>query len=280
MLLNCNLQKANFMKKQLLIVGMALMLLVVGLSGCVGPQTTDYFNGEYEANENTVLKATTLNGQIEIYAWDGDNVSFNAVKKSSFGQEELDNVEINVIESENQIEIEAKYIGQRTTTPSVDMNIKVPRNVTVDSATTSNGAVQISGTKGNTSTHSSNGAIIIEDVDGYVKASTSNGNIDIQGTTGVDDLETSNGRIYAEIFDFKDDIDIRSSNGRITVYINPSLNADIDMTTSNGQISISGLSLNITISEEKHKVGKLGDGGNKLNIHTSNGNINLYKLEG
>ena len=268
------------MKKQLLIIGIGLMLLVVGLSGCVGPQTTDYLNGEYEANENTVLKATTLNGQIEIYAWDGDNVSFNAVKKSSFGQEELDKVEINVIESENQIEIEAKYIGQRTTTPSVDMNIKVPRNVTIDSATTSNGAVQISGTKGNTSAHSSNGAIIIEDVDGYVKASTSNGNIDIQGTTGVDDLETSNGRIYAEIFDFKDDIDIRSSNGRITVYINPSLNADIEMTTSNGQISISGLSLNITISEEKHKVGKLGDGGNKLDIHTSNGNINLYKLEG
>ena len=267
------------MKKQYVIVGILVVFLVGGLSGCVGPQATDYFNGEYEANENTVLKATTLNGQIEITAWDGDTVSFNAVKKSSFDQEELDNVEINVIESENQIEIEAKYIGQRTTTPSVDMNIKVPRNVTVDSATTSNGAVQISGTKGDVKATSSNGAIVIENVDGYVSATTSNGRIEVRGTTGIKDLTSSNLGIYAEVYDFQDNISISTSNGGITVYINPSLNADIDMTTSNGQITISDISLNLTISEEKHKTGELGDGGNTLDIHTSNGNINLRKLE-
>ena len=267
------------MKKQYVIVGILVVFLVGGLSGCVGPQATDYFNGEYEANENTVLKVTTINGHIEITTWDGDTVSFNAVKKSSFGQEELDNIEINVIESENQIEIEAKYIGQKTTTPSVDMNIKVPKYVTVDSATTSNGAVQISGTKGDVKTTSSNGAIVIENVDGYVSATTSNGRIEIKGTTGIKDLQSSNLGIYAEVYDFQGNISISTSNGGITVYINPSLNADIEMTTSNGQISISGLSLNMTISEEKHKAGELGDGGNTLDIHTSNGNINLQKLE-
>jgi len=267
------------MDNKVAIVGITLVFLIGGLSGCVGPQATDYFNGEYEANENTVLKVTTLNGQIEITAWDGDNVSFNAVKKSSFGQEELDNVEINVIESENQIEIEAKYIGQRTTTPSVDMNIKVPRNVTVDSATTSNGAVQISGTKGDVKATSSNGAILIENVDGYVSATTSNGRIEIKGTTGIKDLQSSNLGIYAEVYDFQENISISTSNGGITVYINPSLNADIDMTTSNGQISISGITLNLTTDEEKHKEGTLGDGGNKISIQTSNGGIILYELE-
>ena len=267
------------MKKQYMIVGIAVMFLVGGLGGCVGPQTTDYFNGEYEANENTVLKATTLNGQIEITVWDGNTVTFNAVKKSSFGQEELDNIEINVVESENQIEIEAKYIGQRTTIPSVDMNIKVPRNVTVDSATTSNGAIQISGTKGDIVATSSNGAIIIENVDGYVSATTSNGRIEITGATGIKDLQTSNLGIEVEVFNFQENISITTSNGGITVYINPSLNADIDMTTSNGQISITGVTLTLTISEEKRIAGKLGDGGNRLDIHTSNGNINLYNLE-
>jgi DUF4097 and DUF4098 domain-containing protein YvlB len=165
------------MKKQYMIVGIIVLFVVNGLSGCFGTQSTDYFNEEYEVNENTVLKVTTLNGQIEINTWDGDTVSLNAIKKSSFGQEELDNVEINVIENENYLEIEAKYIGKRMTTPSVDMNIKVPRNVTVDSATTSNGAVKISGTKGDIIASSSNGAIIIENVDGYVSATTSNGRI-------------------------------------------------------------------------------------------------------
>lgn len=267
------------MNKKVVIIGITLVFLFGGLSGCFGSQATDYFNGEYDANENTVLRVTTLNGQIEINTWDGDTVSFNAVKKSSFGQEELDNVEINVDESENQIEIEAKYMGKRTTTPSVDMNIKIPQYVTVDSATTSNGAIQISGTKGDIIATSSNGAIIIENVDGYVSATTSNGRIEIKGTTGIKDLKSSNLGIYAEVYDFQENTSISTSNGGITVYINSSLNADIDMTTSNGQIAISGISLNMTISEEKHKVGELGDGGNTLDIHTSNGNINLRKLE-
>jgi len=265
------------MKKQYMIV--VIVFLICGLSGCLEPRATDYFNEDYEANENTILKVTTFNGQIEINAWDGDTISFNAIKKSVFGQEELDNVEINAIESENQLQIEAKYIGARTTTPSVDMNIKVPRNITVDTVTTSNGAIQISGTKGDIIATSSNGAIVIEDVDGYVSATTSNGRIEIKKTTGVKNLKSSNLGIDAEVYDFRENISISTSNGGITVYINPSLNADIDMATSNGQISISGVILNLTITEEKHKAGKLGDGGNRIEIHTSNGNINLQKLD-
>jgi DUF4097 and DUF4098 domain-containing protein YvlB len=273
------LEEAKIMKKQLWIVGTVLVMLTVGFCGCLGSEVTDYFNDEYEANENTVLKVTTLNGQIEINDWDGETISLNAIKRTRLGREELDKAEIIVTETDNLIEIEAKYTGEKSTTPSVDMNIKVPKYVTIDSATTSNGAIQISGTKGNTTAHSSNGAILLENVDGYVKATTSNGRIEITGTTGIRGAQSSNLGISAEVFDFQENITIGTSNGGITVYLNPSLNADIEMTTSNGHITISGLSLNLTISEEKHKEGKLGEGGYTLNIHTSNGNINLYKLE-
>ena len=51
------------------------------------------------------------------------------------------------------------------------------------------------------------------------------------------------------------------------------------MATSNGQISIRGLSLNLTISEEDYKLGKLGEGGNLIFIQTSNGDIDLHKLD-
>jgi hypothetical protein len=255
------------------------MFLISVLSGCFGPKSTDYFNEEYEVDENTVLKVATINGQIELNTYDGDKVLVNAVKKSSFGQEELDKIEIIVIEDENELDIEVKYMGQRLTIPSVDMNIKVPKNITIDTVTTSNGAIQISGVKGDIIAISSNGAIIIEDILGFVSATTSNGRIEVKETTGIKDLKSSNLGIYAEINDFKENITISTSNGGITAYINPSLNANIEMSTSNGQITISGLSLNLTTSEEKYKVGKLGEGGNNIDIQTSNGNINLYKLE-
>ncbi|UCD12884.1 MAG: DUF4097 family beta strand repeat protein [Thermoplasmatales archaeon] len=266
------------MKKQLLIIGVTLVFLIAGLSGCLGTVTKN-FNGEYEANENTILKIKNINGEIKINSWDGINVTLNAVIRSYVGNDELENINIEVVESNNVIDIETKYLGTGSVQASTDMTIKIPTYVNVDSVITSNGEVQISDIKGNITAHSSNGAMKIADVDGYVKVSSSNGNLEVKGTTGVDDLTTSNGEIYAEIFDFQKNITISTSNGGIKLYINPSLNANIEMTTSNGQISIRGISLNLTLSEEKHKIGKLGDGGNTLNIHTSNGNINLYKLE-
>jgi DUF4097 and DUF4098 domain-containing protein YvlB len=159
------------------------------------------------------------------------------------------------------------------------MNIKVPEGVLVENVVTSNGAVQVYDVDGNVSASSSNGNIIFENVDGYVEASSSNGNIEVKNCMGVGDLSTSNGRIFAEIFNFGEDIDFKTSNGRITVYINPTLNADIELETSNGEIDISGLTLNLTQSNDKYIVGKLGLGGNEIDIETSNGDILLYKLE-
>ena len=130
------------MKKMKMIM-IPLLLLIGGLTGCFEPQTTDYFDGTYSADAQTNLDVQTINGQIEINTWETNEISLNAIKKSPFGQEELDLVEINVIESENHIDIEAKYVGDRVTTPSVDMNIKVPNYITVNSVITSNGAIQI-----------------------------------------------------------------------------------------------------------------------------------------
>jgi len=267
------------MMKKVIILGIIFILSICGFSGCLGPKTTDYFNGEYDVTVDTILKVTTFNGQIKVNFWDGETVSFNAIKKSHFGQDELDKAVINVLENENLIEIEAEYVGSKSTTPSVDMDIKVPKNITVEYVKTSNGEIQINGVKGNITATTSNGDIEIENIEGYISAATSNGDIEVKDTTGIKDLKTSNGRIYAEIFDFIHDITVSTSNDGIDLYINPMLNAYIEMTTSNGQISLSGISLNVTNSEDNHIFGKLGEGGNRIDIQTSNGDIYLQKLE-
>ena len=256
-----------------------LMLIIGFLTGCTGPQITEYFSEEYIVTENTVLRVSTINGKLEIYSWDGDTVKVDAVKKSRIGQEELDKMEITITELTNLIDISADYTGSRVTTPSVDMNIKIPANVTVESATTSNGQVIINGVKGDLDAETSNGGIFIEDVEGYVSAHTSNGQITVETTTGVRDLSSSNGVITAQIYDFKEDIRISTSNGAIIVYLNHNLHADIQMSTSNGQITISGLTVNLTTSQDKYKAGTIGNGGDLIDIETSNGNIQLSQLE-
>ena len=266
------------MEKKVIICGIIVLFFIVGLYGCFGPEVTDYFNGSYAVSEQTILTVTNINGQVEITGWDGDNVTVNAVKKSSFGQEELDNIDINVTSLGMYLNIQTKYTGLSTIRGSVDMNIKVPRSLLIKSVTTSNGAIQIIDTAGNISTASSNGAIVINSVDGYVSAETSNGRIEIKETTGVRDIRTSNGAIMVEVAHLRDDISIDTSNGPVTVYINPTLNAMIDMTTSNGEITFEGIALNVQLLEQTHVIGSLGSDDCRIDIHTSNGKIQLLQL--
>ena len=243
--------------------------------------TTNYriFNEEYTIDGNTTLTVSTINGKLEIYSWEGDTVKVDAIKKTRFGQEELNKTEIIVTESAGLIDVEAEYTGTRSTTPSVDINIKIPANVTVETAITRNGQIIISGVTGDLEAETSNGGIFIDNVDGYVSASTSNGLIEVESTTGVRDLSSSNGGITAEIFDFQDDIQISTSNGKIEIYLNPELDADLELRTSNGMVTITGLSVNLTTSEDKYKAGIIGVGGNLIDIETSNGNIQLLQLD-
>ena len=51
------------MKKQLSVLGLILILGIMTLSGCIGQATKD-FNKEYDADENTILQVTNINGPI------------------------------------------------------------------------------------------------------------------------------------------------------------------------------------------------------------------------
>jgi DUF4097 and DUF4098 domain-containing protein YvlB len=268
------------MDQRLVILISVVILLTISFCGCLNSRSTDYFNEDYYVEENTILSVSTVNGQIEIIGWDEDYISFNAVKKSNFGRDELDLVKIDVNQDEGEIDIEAYYIGDRASQPSVDMNIKIPSFVFVDMVSSSNGAIDIFNVKGDLKASTSNGGIFINGVEGYVTASTSNGRIEIEDTDGVYDLTSSNLGINAEVYYFLEDIEISTSNGAIELYINPSLNANLDIRTSNGFITVDDdLDLIISLSEDKHKTGQLGFGGNNIDIHTSNGNIRIYKLD-
>ena len=266
------------MDKKSIVCGIITLFFIAGWSGCVGPQVTEYFNGSYAANEQTIVTVSNINGQVEITGWDGDNVTVNAVKKSSFGQDELDKIEVNVTSRGNSLNIQTRYSGFSSIQGSVDMNIKVPRTLTIQSVTSSNGAIRIIGTNGDITAVSSNGAILIDTVDGYVSAETSNGRIEVKNTTGIRDLHTSNGAVIVEVADFRDDLSIVTSNGPITVYLNPAVNATIEMRTSNSKITVEGISLDVELLEETHVRGSLGSDGKSLDIHTSNGKIQLIKL--
>ena len=274
-------------RKSIVCISIAsLMVLTVFFSGCIfrwGEKIYEYTDAEYEADENTILEVSNVNGLVNITGWDGDTVSLKIIKsvKKIYGEDEFEKVEVNVNEIGNKISIETVYL-EDTIHVAVFIDIKVPMYVTVESVQTINGAIYLSNLKGDVQIDVINGPITVCGVDGYVGAKTANGPITIQDTTGVNDISTINGVIYAEIYDFKKDIEITTINGVMDVFINPELDANLEIEAKSiaGSISLNDMVpfLNITILEARYIEATLGDGGYKIYMSITSGFIELYKL--
>jgi hypothetical protein len=260
-------------------IGLIFMIAaLVATMGCLTDDiATEDFDGEYDAPAGTIVTVDNRNGGIEIEAYVGDKVILHAVKRSTAGEDELEEVDIVVTEGTGEIIIETQY---STTNPkvSVNMEIKVPKDVLVDDVHTSNGAIVLRDTVGNTTLDTSNGGITVEGVEGYVWAETSNGAIEIKDTTGIGDVSSSNGAIDVEISGLAGNVNVRTSNGAITARISQSLDADLDIETNNGDVDVHDLAIDDMSATDQHVTGKLGAGGFELEISSSNGNIDLYKL--
>ena len=274
-------------RKSIVCISLAsLMVLTVFLSGCIisfGEKIYEYTDAEYEADENTILEVSNVNGLVNITRWDGDTVSLKIIKsvKKIYGEDEFEKVEVNVNEIGNKINIETVYL-ENTIHVAVFMDIKVPMYVTVESVQTINGGVYLSNLKGDVQIDVKNGYITVCGVDGYVEAKTSNGPITIQDTTGVNDIVTLNGVVYAEVYDIKKDIEITTINGVMDVLINPELNLNLELVAKSiaGGISLNDMFplLEITRLEDRHIEATLGEGGNKIYMSITSGFIDLHQL--
>jgi DUF4097 and DUF4098 domain-containing protein YvlB len=233
---------------------------------------------------------------VEIRQWEESNVKVSAKKKTSRGGK-LDNTKIQVTIQDDTMKIETIDLVKNPRV-SVTYDVRVPAEVIVNYARTSNGEIELEGTQGDATLETSNGKIEIkdingdiwagtsngkieiEDVDVVVSAETSNGNIEIIGVTGIKQVETSNGEIEAEIPAIQDDdIRIKTSNGSIKLYLSPDLDADFEMKTSNGRIKLHDLEVVASEISRTRLKGKIGDGGNLITVKTSNGRIDLYQLQ-
>jgi hypothetical protein len=256
---------------------------------------TETFDKTYDVTTGTRFQILNRDGSIEISGWSQDRIKIHAVKKTRWGGK-LENVTIEVSPGAD-FRVETIHLV-RNPKVSVSYDIKVPIKGILKSVQTSNGAVDLEGTRGDTEVSTSNGtieiegsqgnidastsngSIEIEEVKGYVSARTSNGSISVEETTGIVALETSNGTIDAEVREVTEKgTRMRTSNGAIKVEFDPVLNIDLEAKTSNGKISVEDLEVLVKEISKTALKGKLGAGGNTVSCRTSNGVIELRRLK-
>ena len=286
---------------------LAILSIAVLVYGIV---TTKEIRKTFEINDKTGLVINNINGTVNITGWDKNFVDVVVTKKTTHGSKALDKVEVIMIQKDDII-LKTKHLtknpkvtviyeiivpkklliknihssnGSINITNAGDTDIVRTSNGSINiinctgkiTANTSNGSITAEDIKGSVIAHTSNGRIKLDNIDGLTSAVTSNGSIQIFNSLHIGTVRTSNGSIKAHVINMNNDIDINSSNGSITVYLANTLDADIKAKTSNGKIKLHDFPITVNDISKTRISGLIGNGGNLINLKTSNSNIHIY----
>lgn len=132
------------------------------------------FRASYALAPNGRIAIHNLYGDVQITAWDRDEVLVRATKHSN-DADRLNEVRIVVDTSSGLVSIRTQYTGDAEQPASVEYRIMVPRGATLENVKLVNGGLWLTGMTGPVKASSVNGSIKAERMEGRVELSTVNG---------------------------------------------------------------------------------------------------------
>jgi len=220
------------------------------------------------------IRVDNLNGSIDVVASDNATTTATAEKRWRRGDPSM--VRILVEPGKNGVTVCALWgdekncndegsrndHGNRHNDVSVQFTVHVAKDVKVD-LNTVNGSVDVSGATSSVDAETVNGRVEVATLGGPVSAKTVNGNVHAT----IEHLVKSN-----------EPLELETVNGSVQLEAPADLSADVDAETTNGGIQSD---FPLTISSGmigKHIHGTVGQGGRRVELHTTNGSVKLRKL--
>jgi len=247
------------MKLKLFVFAVALLA-----TGSLFASVTEEETFSFTLEDGGRFSVSNVNGSITVTGVGGNNVEIIAIKKAD-NQKALDEIEIEISHSANEIEIETELGDsdgwfRNSTSGQVRYKIIVPDSTELDSVETVNGDVTVSGVFGN------------------VTAESVNGDLDISDLVGDVNLSTVNGSVNAAFAQCEGEQSIKTEtvNGRVTISLPESSDVQITADTLNG--GINGRDFGLVTDKGfvgSDLNGKIGSGSARLNIDTVNGSIKI-----
>jgi hypothetical protein len=160
-------------------LGVFLLALCAGslTASTIGTPRSE-FRARYSLQANGRVVVQNLYGDVEITAWDRDEVLVLATKHST-DPRRMEDAQIVVDSSSELVSIHTQYTGSDAENPaSVEYHIMVPRRANLEQVRLINGGLSISGVAGPVKASSVNGSIRAERLEGEAELSTVNGKLD------------------------------------------------------------------------------------------------------
>jgi len=236
-----------------------LALCAGGLNASIIGTPRAEFRASYSLTPNGRVLVQNLYGDVEITAWDRDEVLVVATKHSADSRR-LNDAQVVIDSSSDLVSIRTQYTGTDAEHPaSVEYHIMVPRGANLENVKLINGGLSITG------------------VAGPVKASSVNGHIKVERLAGQAELSTVNGKLEADFQRVSkcQPISLTSVNGPIRLSLPANARATVSAHNLSGGIDAdfgrswrapSGFKLEADVN----------GGGASIRVHNVNGGISIH----
>jgi len=283
-----------------------LLLAVLALSACGANISLNPFTAEetvtqsFAASAQPHLVVEMFNGSVDVVTASNDQtVKIDVIKRGGgisqqAAQDDLKNVAVTMTQDGDTIRVVAKRTDQRIDigNSGASAKLQVPPGISLDlhssngpltaagsvgdvKAETSNGPIDVRGSLGQLDLVTSNGPVTINGGSGAINAETSNGPIDVTADKVTVTARTSNGPVRFTGALAQGHSRIDTSNGSIVLNLTAGAQFALDAETSNGSIN-SDFAVSGGTRSDTQLRGTVGsDPGATLELHTSNGGIDL-----
>ena len=257
-----------------------LLTAVLGFQLLQAASLEETFKKRIDAKGFDRVRVQNVNGSIEVSSWAGDEIEIIAYKKVRADDAEragrmMEALTVEVTENGGELNVETVFpkgrrghsggffswlFGGGSSGSSVSYEIKVPKKMNLDLHST-NGALTVTSSSGEMVLGTTNGKIRAEDISGTVRARTTNGSLNISMKEVTKNEE----------------MNLKTTNGSVKLYLPSTINADIEARTTNGRIRCE-LPLSEGYNKSKRRLdGEINNGGPLIYIKTTNGSVSILE---
>src|SRR3990172_8683126 len=252
----------NLSKKLQLTILLFTLLFVSSSYSCADSKYMDeklkvIHDKSFPISPGNDFKLDASSGDVLISSWNKNEVHVKILGNDKAKEK----VEFNFNESEDMIEVEAKYdwsLFMLVKGVQLRFEVQVPKEFNIDAAT-------------------SGGDIKLQNVKGKVALKTSGGDITLLGSDAVINGSTSGGDISLDYSGQNQGIELSTSGGDIAVKLPKNVGASANLSTLGGDIKSDFKGNNaVNISSTKFEA-DINNGGNPLVLKTTGGDIVVKK---